>query len=621
MKRLWTTHEACAGLATGWALGLFEAGLVFSLKKAVIVDPMFWLVGPLAPMVLYGWCGLLLGLAFMRFGIALPLKSLLVGGAFTLVALRVLGGLAPWHWSMPVATAGVWWGWAVVGTFLWLWLGSLALRIVAGGQGTVDQVRAGFFASLAVFPLLFGMYSLRGTETDLLSRAPIHPLSAEGLPDIVLVTWDTVRADTLPLFGGGGLDTPNLDRIAAKGWFFDDFRAVSSITGPAHASILSGLYPPTHGQRSNGFRAPKLNLPRLPEVLEMAGYVTGGFVSGYALRGQFDFDRGFQVFDDRPVASPGTVLLAGLTFSSKLAERLLPRDLLPNSKYIPGEITLARALRWRSQVSDRPVFSWVHFYDAHHPYVPPDAVRNRVLARASEGPRAPDVSVEEEWVLQRGEIERLDGLLGELLSSVEEKDPGLKNTIVVLVTDHGECFGETAHFDPDFQYTLNHHYSLWDATQKVVCAIRPAGGLEKGRRVGSPASQVDLMPTLLSLAGLALPEGLQGVDLGPALVGGVLPDRGIYMEAYQRNLGDLRLEGWWRSNWKYVRSLAGMEALYPLNQGIEVNQASAEPERLAKMRAELNTFLANIETPDPVSGPTAEEEANLASLGYVGDEE
>jgi len=589
-------------MIAGWSLGSFEAGLVYSLKQEVVEDPVFMVMVPLVPMVIYGVLVGLIGKMADMAKLRIPWTLVWLVGLVALYLLRAWGGLSPANWSWAGNTMGVNWMWAIPGTIFAFLLWSKPHLLSARTVNTV-----GWLSGLSL-PALWMVFAFRG-DIDVVGTGPDIEPQDMSAPNVVLITWDTVRADTLPLYGGGGLDMPNLDRIAKDSLVFDNFHAVASITGPAHASILSGLYPPTHGVRSNGLTSPILSIPRLPRLLADGGYAVGAFVSGYSLKGAFGFDRDFQIYDYRPVANPTTRFLAGVVFSCKLAERLLPRDLMPNSKYIPGEVTLQRATDWLAGTADRPAFLWAHFFDAHHPYDPPEELRSRALERSAEGPHAVDPEVEHELVMQRAEIERLDILLGQLLEQLDKKDPGLRNTVIALVADHGECFGEGGH-------VLNHHYSLFDATQRIVCVIRPAGGVE-ARRISTTSSQIDLMPTLLELSGHPVPADLHGRSLLAANDS----ERGIYMEAFQRNLGEKRMHGWLRGDWKFVRTLGGAEFLYRSGEGLEQNLIDQNRELAAELSGELDQFLVTVVVNQGADNQTEVDRMLLEGLGYADTEE
>ena len=448
---------------------------------------------------------------------------------------------------------------------------------------------------------------------DLPGRAPSGP-APEGKPNVVFITWDTVRADTLPIFGGGGLETPELDRLAAEGFVFDDFQAVAPVTGPAHASIFTGLFPPSHGLRSNGQALPDEPNLTLAEHFEAAGYATGGFVSGLPVTATFGFDAGFQAFDGRVYEDSLERIFRVVVFSCSLVARVIPKDLHPPTSATDGEVTLGRAQRWLAG-AQRPFFVWMHLYDAHSPYRPPEPYRTQVLERGEEGPQPVDPSRQQSWVLQRGEIERIDGLAGGLLDAVRERDPGLENTAVVLVADHGECFGEGG-FN-------GHHASIYQATQRVVGLVRPPGsmdGVQRGGRSAVTASQVDLFPTLCEIAGLEQPP-VHGLSLMPLLRGEAgFPERGLYLEAYTSQLRDGRIRAWRARPWTYGVDLTGEEILIHDELGV-VEVADADPALLERLRDAQRSFLRGIRILESEEIDDPDVAKGLEDLGYVSIEE
>jgi len=449
------------------------------------------------------------------------------------------------------------------------------------------------------------------------SRAVAHP-RVDGPPDdaprhVVLVTWDTVRADVLPLFGGGGLDTPNLDRLAREGITFDRATAVAPITGPAHLSLLTGLYPPQHGLRSNGDPAPPATGPHLAELLRDHGFATAGFVSNLALMRRSGFDRGFDRFDDRPSA-PSLARFASLArLGSIFLQRVVPAAWGALAHQTPGAVTLARAREWLAEPHELS-FLWTHFYDAHAPYDPREPFAARTRARANEGLRAVDARAQADVVAQRGEVEELDSLLGELRAALEVRDPGLARTLLIVVADHGECFGEGG--------LRGHHQSLLHATQHVPLVLRLPSGDGRhaalaGMRVAEPVSQIDLLPTIAAALGLAPPPECEGLDLLALAAGSDAPPRGLYLEAFQHALGPRRLQGWTEAGWKYLRDREGHEQLLRLDaSGHE--QPVDDPARRDLLRARLDGWLATHQGASddvPPASSSSDAEA-LKALGY-----
>jgi len=586
------------GLATGGALGVAEAGLFFAGQANFIHRSLGFVLAPTALVLLYGILGGLVGATALgrrlRFGLVYLAGALVLAKLYAGAAL-----LVNWWFLPPLLVLSL-----VVARFGVRLDGEAARRVASIGRWLL---LAPVVAVVAV--------ALFGGESPTTGVRP-RPEPASGGTNVLLVTWDTVRSDTLPLFGGGGLDTPELDRLAAEGVSFDAFQAVAPLTGPAHASLLTGLYPPRHGLRANGEAL--VGGRGLPELLGGEGFATAAFVAGYPLRSDFGFGRGFQTFDDRPAAGALRRVVAFVCSTSRVLRRTMPKSLRSGSSYIPGEAVTARALRWLDGV-DRPFFLWTHYFDAHNPYEPPEPFRGRALARAEEGPHALDPACEENVVLQRGQIERLDGFLGELRRALEE-DGRWDDTLVVLVADHGECFGEGGIVNA-------HEPSLFAATQRVLCVLRPDaadrdGAWSPGARLTGVASQVDLLPTLCGLLGLEPPAEAEGIDLASLEAG-----RGAYMEAFQTRLGDDRLQGWVEGGWKFVRSLGGERRLYrtglgPSGAGEEEVSLGDEPGIATRLEGLLDAYLEALpETAEGEGRALSEDDVEaLRDLGYGGEE-
>ena len=577
--------EERRAVLTGWALGAFEAGCVLTDTGHLGSPSLFFLV-PLSALCFYGLLAWVIAAILGSQGKVLPWKWIyFLGLAGLLFLLRRRGLPEGSHYSF-VAIGGA--------TSLALWFLSIRPELPKA------LVWIGKLNALAPFLMWFGLHV--ALEKPRVSEGPTQ--ESQSKKNVVLVTWDTVRADTLPLYGGSGPNTPNLDRLARGGKMISDFQAVASITGPSHMSMLTGLYPPTHGLRSNGLTAPETGFQNLPQRLHNAGWHTGAFVSALPVHAKFGFDRGFEYFDQRPESSAGQQLAQVLRFSSSVARLFLPES-LRGTLSVRGTTTVSRATEWYlKQVG--PAFMWVHLFDAHGPYDPPKEFRERALARRDEGPHAIAPQDEESLVLQRGEIEQLDELLGELLDSLSEKDPELRNTAVLVVADHGECFGEGG-------IHLEHETSLFSATQHVPAVFRFPG--IQYNSTFSSASHVDIAPTVLEFADLDLFDDCQGKSLFSS------PEsrspRGLYMEAYQERLGEKRMEAWIEGDWKFVRRLNGEEILYQRSLGEGRNRASSQPEKLKEMRRKLESFLQSITIrTGEASALSSSEEAAMQSLGY-----
>jgi choline-sulfatase len=254
-------------------------------------------------------------------------------------------------------------------------------------------------------------------------------------PNVLLITLDTFRADRI------GPRAPNLERLSREGVSFADADSAVPLTLPSHATILSGALPLHHGLRNNGAGSFPADRATLATTFSGAGYRTAAFVSAFVLDHRFGLNRGFDTYDDEIVRDPNSN-------SSFDAERR-------------GADTVDRALAWLVKPSERPFFAWVHLYDAHAPYAPPQPY-----------PQTYD-----------GEVAYVDAQVGRLLAAIDRR-----KTIVVVAGDHGEALGE--HGEP------THGLLLYEPTLRVPLIIAGAGVEPRTNR--EAVSLADLAPTLSS---------------------------------------------------------------------------------------------------------------------------
>src|SRR3954470_20786592 len=231
-----------------------------------------------------------------------------------------------------------------------------------------------------------------------------RPVERRPPPNVLLVTIDTLRADALGAYGNQASSTPGIDRLAAGGVRFTQARASAVVTLPSHATILSGLYPFRHGVRENaGFRFPP-QVATLATLLRARHYRTGAFVSAFPLDARFGLTPGFDVYDDH--------------FSKNETSTVAFR--VPERR---GADTVAAALAWIARDTS-PWFAWVHVYEPHFPYAPPEPFASRYRD-------APYF----------GEVAAVDAALGPLLQPALDRAAG-RDTLIVLTADHGESLGE-----------------------------------------------------------------------------------------------------------------------------------------------------------------------------------
>jgi arylsulfatase A-like enzyme/Flp pilus assembly protein TadD len=294
----------------------------------------------------------------------------------------------------------------------------------------------------------------------------------------VLVTIDTMRADHVGAYGYTAARTPSLDRLANEGTRFDRAFATAPITLTSHASLLTGRYPPGHGARDNGTPM-RGNVPTLGTVLHDRGFATAAFVAAFPLDRRFGLTRGFDVYSDRmPRSSDGR---------------------LQNER--PGRQVVDEAIAWMNG-RDARFFVWVHLFEPHAPYGDPvrDAGRPAV-ARYDD------------------EIATADRETGRLIDALGSR---LRDTLVVVASDHGEAFGEHGE--------IGHSLFVYDTTLRVALLFR-GPGVPAGRTAAAPVSLVDVVPTVMGLLGLSRLDA-DGIDLRPVIDGAPGPARELYAESF-----------------------------------------------------------------------------------------
>ncbi len=395
--------------------------------------------------------------------------------------------------------------------------------------------------------------------------------------NLLLITLDTVRADHLGSYGYTRGATPNLDSLAAEGARFLDVASAVPLTLPSHATILSGLLPPRHGVRGNGLGAFPADLPTLATELQKVGYRTAAFVGSFVLDHRFGLARGFDHYDDDVDRSDET--RSGLE-----AER-------------PARVVVDRALAWLDQDSPQPFFAWIHLYDAHAPYEPPEPFAARFADRPYDG-----------------EIASVDTELGRVFERLSTRRLA-ERTVVVALADHGEALGEHGE--------LTHGLLLYEPTLKVPWLIRAPGLLAAGKVVKTPVSLADVAPTLLALLGRALPASpgvgsTMGRNLAPELLAGREPTvADLYSETrYPASFGWSPLTALRHGSIKYIA--APTPELYDLarDPGEQVNRTAESASAVAALATGLEKIgLAELGTPASKVDP--ETRARLAALGYV----
>ena len=431
-------------------------------------------------------------------------------------------------------------------------------------------------AFVALAAILFWVRG-RAPRTDAEVQARLERLSpARAGLNVVVVTLDTTRADRLGCYGFSGVATPNIDALAREAVVFDHATATVPLTFPSHSSMFTGLIPPHHGVRDNGGFFLDDARVTLAERLKSAGYATGAFIGAWVLESRWGLGQGFDRYSDRFELNKYKVVSLGTVQK-------------------PGDEVMTDALGWLDTVKSGRFFAWVHLYDPHAPYEPPETY-------ASRYPDKPYL----------GEIAYTDAVVGRLVSWLRDNGQ-LERTIVVVTADHGESLGDHGE--------SAHAYFIYGATTHVPFIVRTPWGL-KGRNA-SRVSGVDLMPTVLELVGLPPEPGLDGRSVARALLD---PQAALGHVAYSETYFPR-----YHFGWQHLRSLrderwtfvdAPEPELYDLaaDPGETKNVFKANSARAEELRVRMERMAESAGEKAPErQGLDPDTLQRLAALGYVGN--
>ncbi|MEX0612265.1 MAG: sulfatase-like hydrolase/transferase [Pirellulales bacterium] len=405
--------------------------------------------------------------------------------------------------------------------------------------------------------------------------------SAAGPPrwNVVLITLDTTRPDHLGCYGYLPAHTPAIDRWAHNGVRYQRCYSPAPMTLPAHCSLMTGLDPPRHAVHTNR-QVLSSDVETLPEFLSKHGYATAAVVGAFVLDRRFGLAQGCNTYNDDMSQGhdPGR-----FSYIERNAE----------------SVTDA-ALAWWGKPHDQPKFLWVHYFDPHSPYAPPDY----------DPAFSPFKPYDAEIAFVNRHLERL-------LSAVNAAS---QDTLVVLTADHGEGLGEHGE--------QTHGLFAYDSTLRVPLIVQFPDRRGAGKLVAEPVSLVDVMPSVLNWLGFPVPEDLDGRPLP-------LPDelttvsakepRAIYFENeyVARSYGWSPLRGIIAGNWKLIE--APRPELYDLaNDPRELdNRFDPNDPHLRKLSEELANVLARQSQFQAASAAATELDElslrKLRSLGYVAE--
>jgi len=435
--------------------------------------------------------------------------------------------------------------------------------------------------------------------------------------DLILITIDTLRADHLSCYGYNRQTTPNIDKLAENGILFKNAYTQFPVTLPSHTSIMTSLYPATHGIKAN-FHPVDDSFITLAEILKKNSYENMAIVSAFCLNSKRGLNQGFDIYLD--------------TLNSDRAQRK------------GGEVTdLASVLIERLK---RPLFAWLHYFDPHSDYRPPrdyqDLYKEITPKQAKElnklrtkivvkGGKPNEAELEKLIALYDGEIRYVDDQIGKLLDLLKRLNL-MRNTIIVITADHGEGF--------EHDYFFDHGDRLYEEQLRVPLIIwGPEKVIPKGKIVYDTVRLIDIMPTLLDLLDIKDDDyNFQGTTLLPAIKGDKALDLKVYSELVFRekfpqaksNMVSLR-----KRNWKLIvetddkkNIITGPEELYDIakDPSEESNQAQVSRDILSELRNDISSWIdimsksvLNSEGDDSKDLDIDDEEVRekIRSLGYM----
>jgi choline-sulfatase len=427
-------------------------------------------------------------------------------------------------------------------------------------------VKRPLFAAFTVFFLTFfaascGRGSLGQRANETFPKAPVF-----------LISVDTLRSDRLPFYGYAEVETPALSALRKDSVLFERAYSHAPLTAPSHASILTGRLPADHGIHDNlGYHLRK-GVPTLADLLKKEGYATGGAVSCFVLKAVSGIAHGFDFYDDNVDPAEGSLAIG----------RVQRR----------GDETEERLEAWlRKAPAGKPLFAFLHLYEPHTPYEPPEPFKTRYAS-----------------VPYDGEIAAADAIVGTFLSFLKRKGIYDK-ALIVFFSDHGEGLGDHGEAE--------HGMFLYREALQVPLLVKLPGGRRAGTSVSSPVALVDVFTTVgqgVAPAGFEPPAGT--VSLLELAAGAPPPARRILSETFfpRIHFGWSDLASLLDGRWHYIE--APKPEIYDVETDpAEKNNRIAErPDALRALRADILSRRPPYETPADID---LEARKKLTSLGYL----
>ena len=394
--------------------------------------------------------------------------------------------------------------------------------------------------------------------------------AASAYDDVVLISIDTLRPDYLSCYGSKKVKTPNIDSLAQRGILFRNTVSAAPVTLPSHTSIFTGMIPPSHGVHDNSGFVLDPKIITMTEVLHEKGFKSAAFLGGFPLDSRFGLNQGFDFYDDSypPMISKAT----GLRMPERKAEDVVDS-----------------ALKWLQKETNNHWFVFVHLYDPHFPYNPPEPFQ-KLYSK----------------IFMPVKLLMPDEQVGRILSFLKKNGID-KKTLVILTSDHGESLGEHSE--------ETHTIFAYESTLRVPLILAPLTSNTLEQRV----RLVDVAPTVLALVNFQFPQKVDGVSLLPLNEGKKVANSESYFESLSMNLSQnwAPLRGFYSDNFKFIK--LPIPELYDLQKdSAETNNLCVNTDLCKKWDEKFTSYFAGFENKMADAKPVdSETEEKLRALGYV----
>jgi arylsulfatase A-like enzyme len=579
---------------------------------------------PHAAFALYGLAGFIL--AVFLFSVFPSTRN--PGKMFLLVLAFWLGiwGLYVWNAVNPsgfVSLAGL------AGSALVILIVFAFLRIIAPKIQALAPSH--YFNTFSIIMLLASVVMLI-FQTPIAFGSGVKLAPKNSMPNVILITLDTTRADHLTPYGYNRDTSPFLEKLASQGVLFEDAFTVSSWTLPSHSSIFTGKLPTVHGATYQHWWLDSSE-DCLAEILKRKGYQTAAFVSGPFLLATFNVAQGFEYYDDQLDPLSGIQRLMFV----KVIRRFYKKPLW----WVDGQRNASEVNRqvhkwFEHDAEAKPFLLFINYFDPHDPYLPPDPYKkkygtpnSRMNGRiegiysdratgeriAKDGKPLRDDDYAALKGLYDGEIRFTDDQLSNLFEFLQKHNL-LSNTLVIITSDHGESIGE--------HKILDHGHALYEEQIKVpLIVIGP--GIPKGKRISGLVRNIDILPSLLEYLKLPVQKGIQGKSFLSNLNNDRLDDRIYIGEIFQDPNTRVRrfqrdLKSWRDDSKKLLWSSNGHHEFYDLHsdRAENLNLYNDRQQAIIALAESLFDYLKGLPKKERRTTPQIDEESreSLKATGY-----